>query len=100
MDPRSGPQNGRDDSRSEVSQQARGDLRRMRALAETVDRFVAEQTVADHILPLPLPPSSSSSKNASDVDEAAWTDRLLYVMTFLDDPATNVLQSFSGLKGL
>ena len=59
-----------------------------------------EQTLADYILPLPTPPATSSTKNASEVDEAAWTDRLLYIMTFLDEQATNVLLSLSGLKGL
>ncbi|TFY67169.1 hypothetical protein EVJ58_g1799 [Rhodofomes roseus] len=63
-------------------------------------KSIAEQILADFIFPLPSPPSSSSSKSSGEVDEAAWTDRLLYIMTFLDEQATNALLSFSGLKGL
>ena len=72
----------------------------MYCLTKAIARHIVEQTLADYILPLPSPPTASSSKNASDVDEAAWTDRLLYVMTFLNEQATNVLLSLSGLKGL
>ncbi|KAH9932198.1 armadillo-type protein [Fomitopsis serialis] len=69
--------------------------------ATTIEvKSIAEQIVADYIFPLPSPPSSSSSKSNGDVDEAAWTDRLLYVMTFLDEQAINALLSFSGMRGL
>ncbi|PCH44760.1 hypothetical protein WOLCODRAFT_78395 [Wolfiporia cocos MD-104 SS10] len=62
-------------------------------------KSVAEQVLCDYILPFPTPPASSSSKG-SDVDEAAWTDRLLSVMRYLDEPAVNTLLSLSGLKGM
>ncbi|KZT68344.1 hypothetical protein DAEQUDRAFT_812146 [Daedalea quercina L-15889] len=75
-----------------------GAILNMAALTVEV-KSIAEQTLADYIFPLPSP-SSTLSKNAGDNDEAAWTDRLLYIMTFLDEQATNVLLSFSGLKGL
>ena len=52
-----------------------------------------EQIFADYILPLP----SNGSKGA-EVDDVAWTDRLLCVMKFLDTKAINVLLSFSNIK--
>ncbi|KZT00644.1 uncharacterized protein LAESUDRAFT_687811 [Laetiporus sulphureus 93-53] len=61
-------------------------------------KAVAEQVIAEYILPLPLLPSNSSSKG--DVDEAAWTDRLLFTMKFLDNSATNALLALSGMKGM
>ncbi|GBE89081.1 armadillo-type protein [Sparassis latifolia] len=60
-------------------------------------KAVAEQVIAEYILPLPSPPSSSTSKN-TEIDEAAWTDRLLFTMRFLDETAINALLSFSALK--
>ncbi|KAI0777199.1 hypothetical protein BD413DRAFT_514292 [Trametes elegans] len=61
-------------------------------------KALVEQTLADYILPLPSLPSSSSSKNA-DIDEVAWTDRLLLTMRYLDELAINTLYSFSNMKG-
>ncbi|KAI0824810.1 armadillo-type protein [Trametes gibbosa] len=61
-------------------------------------KAIAEQTIADFILPLPSLPSSSSSKGA-EIDEVAWTDRLLLTMRYLDEVAINTLYSFSNLKG-
>ncbi|KAI0634818.1 armadillo-type protein [Trametes polyzona] len=61
-------------------------------------KALAEQTIADFILPLPTPPASSSSK-ASEIDEVAWTDRLLLTMRYLDEVAINTLYNFSNLKG-
>ena len=52
--------------------------------------------LAEHILPLPA--ASSSSGKTAEVDEIAWTERLLCTMKFLDAAATNSLLSFSGLK--
>ena len=48
---------------------------------------------ADYILPLP-----SNGTKGAEVDEVAWTDRLLCVMKFLDVKATNILLSFSNIK--
>ncbi|KAI0336697.1 hypothetical protein GY45DRAFT_1315302 [Cubamyces sp. BRFM 1775] len=62
-------------------------------------KAVAEQTLADFILPLPTLPSSSSSKGA-EIDEVAWTDRLLLTMRYLDEVSINTLYSFSNLKGV
>lgn len=56
-------------------------------------RYLAQKDFAEHILPLPPP----SSKGA-EPDEAAWTDRLLCVMRFLDVKAVNVLLNFSNIK--
>ncbi|KAI0646530.1 armadillo-type protein [Trametes meyenii] len=61
-------------------------------------KAIAEQTIADFILPLPSLPSSSSSKGA-EIDEVAWTDRLLLTMRYLDEVSINTLYSFSNLKG-
>lgn len=62
------------------------------------NRAIAEQVIAEYILPLPSSPSSSSKGN--EVDEGAWTDRLLYTMKFLDGTAINAILSLSGMKGL
>lgn len=37
---------------------------------------------------------------AGDVDEVAWTDRLLLIMRFLDDGAVGGLLNFSGIKAV
>ena len=47
---------------------------------------------------LPLPAASSSSGKTSEVDEAAWTDRLLTVVKDLDATAKNTLFGLSGIK--
>ncbi|KAH9928578.1 armadillo-type protein [Amylocystis lapponica] len=61
-------------------------------------RATAEQVLAEYVLPLPSPPPSTS-KN-TDINEGAWTDRLLNMMKFLDEAAINTLLNFSGLKAL
>ncbi|TFK86665.1 hypothetical protein K466DRAFT_492369 [Polyporus arcularius HHB13444] len=61
-------------------------------------KSLAEETIAEYILPLPTPPAASSSKG-SEVDEVAWTDRLLLTMRHLDDVSVNTLYSFSNVKG-
>lgn len=62
-------------------------------------RAIVEQVFAEYILPLPSQPSSSSSSTKpADVDEVAWTDRLLFTMRFLDEQAINVLVGISGIK--
>ncbi|KAJ6631101.1 armadillo-type protein [Mycena sp. CBHHK59/15] len=61
-------------------------------------RPVIEDVLAEYILPLPSSSTPSTSKN-TEVDEVAWTDRLLTVMAFLDDDhATNSLLSVSALQ--
>jgi sister-chromatid-cohesion protein PDS5 len=49
---------------------------------------LAEQVISEYILPLP---------NKGE-DEAAWTDRLLTVMRFLDEKGVSTLISISGIK--
>ncbi|KAJ7207075.1 armadillo-type protein [Mycena pura] len=67
----------------------------LRATAE--NRSVVEDVVAEYILPLPS--GSLSSSKGGEIDEAAWTDRLLTIMAFLDDEhAVNSLLSISGLQ--
>jgi sister-chromatid-cohesion protein PDS5 len=58
-------------------------------------RHVAEQVLADYIFPLP---STSSNGKGGEVDEVAWTERLLLTMKFLDDKAITSLLNLSGLK--
>ncbi|KAG6332171.1 hypothetical protein ID866_6918 [Astraeus odoratus] len=65
-------------------------------------KAAAEQVIADYILPLPSLSNSASasasvSKNA-EVDEVAWTDRLLNTMRYLDDTAINTILSMSAVK--
>ncbi|KAH8102266.1 armadillo-type protein [Cristinia sonorae] len=61
--------------------------------AATDTKAITEQAIAEYILPLP----SLSSKPA-DIDEVAWTDRLLFTTSLLDDQAKNSLLSLSGIK--
>ena len=72
-------------------------LRRRSSLVQQ-NRALVEQTITDFILPLPSLPNSSSSKG-SEVDEVAWTDRLLLTMRYLDEVAVNTLTGFTNLKG-
>ncbi|KAH7882429.1 armadillo-type protein [Phlebopus sp. FC_14] len=63
-------------------------------------KFVAEQVIADYVLPLPSlsnAASTSTPKNV-EIDEVAWTDRLLNMMRYLDDQAVNAVLSLSGIK--
>ncbi|KAG6833054.1 hypothetical protein H0H87_012065 [Tephrocybe sp. NHM501043] len=60
-------------------------------------RTAVEQVVMEHILPLPSASTSSTSKGG-EVDEVAWTDRLLHTMKYLEDRATNALLLLLGLK--
>jgi sister-chromatid-cohesion protein PDS5 len=61
---------------------------------------VVDDIVAEYILPLPSSSTPSTSKSA-EVDEVAWTDRLLTVMAFLDDErAFNTLLTMTSLHRL
>lgn len=53
-------------------------------------RATAEQIFDEWILPLP---------SQSNADEVVWTDRLLLIMKYLDEPAINILLAWTGLKG-
>lgn len=58
-----------------------------------IARSIAEQVLADYVFPLqPL------GSKAADANEAAWTERLLHTMKFLDEKATQHLINLSGLK--
>ena len=58
-----------------------------------IARSIAEQVLADHVFPL-----QPSGSKATDVNEVAWTERLLHTMKFLDEKATQHLINLSGLK--
>ncbi|KAJ7432911.1 armadillo-type protein [Mycena galericulata] len=61
-------------------------------------RSAVEDVLAEYILPLPSSSTPSTSKGA-EVDEVAWTDRLLTVIAFLDDDqAINILLTLSGVQ--
>ncbi|KAF9457542.1 armadillo-type protein [Collybia nuda] len=60
-------------------------------------RLVLEQVVLEHILPLPSSSTPSSSKGG-EIDEVAWTDKLLNTMKHLEERSTNAILLLSGLK--
>ena len=60
-------------------------------------RAATEQTFSEYILPLPSASSPSTSKNV-EVDEVAWTDRLLNIMQYLDEKAVKALLAMTGIK--
>lgn len=63
-------------------------------------RIVVEQVIADYVFPLPSllnAASASTSKNA-EVDDVAWTERLLNTLRYLDDTAIIAVLSMSGIK--
>jgi len=62
-------------------------------------RSSVEQILAEYIIPLPSTTTSSSTKE-KEVDEAAWTDRLLNVMRYLSEKSVQMLIGLSGLKTL
>ena len=53
--------------------------------------------MAEYVLPLPTPANVSGSKG-SEIDEVAWTDRLLSILRYLSDQSISTLLSLSGLK--
>ena len=63
-------------------------------------RIAVEQVIADYIFPLPSlsnTASTSTSKNA-EVDDIAWTERLLNTLRYLDDTAIIAVLGMSGIK--
>jgi sister-chromatid-cohesion protein PDS5 len=56
-------------------------------------RSIAEQVLADYVFPFQL-----SGSKATDINEVAWTERLLHTMKFLDEKSTQHLINLSGLK--
>jgi len=56
-------------------------------------RSIAEQVLADYVFPLqPL------GSKGTDVNDVAWTERLLHTMKLLDEKATQHLINLSGIK--
>ncbi|KIK94536.1 hypothetical protein PAXRUDRAFT_827895 [Paxillus rubicundulus Ve08.2h10] len=63
-------------------------------------KAAAEQVIADYVFPLPASSSASASTSKNvEVDDAAWTDRLLNTMQHLDDRAVNAILNMTGIKG-
>jgi hypothetical protein len=58
-----------------------------------ITRSIAEQVLADYVFPF-----QPSGSKATDINEVAWTERLLHTMKFLDEKATQHLINVSGLK--
>ncbi|KAF9527490.1 cohesin-associated protein Pds5 [Crepidotus variabilis] len=67
------------------------------ANTSTEIRTLVEQFLADHVLPLPNTSTNTATKER-EIDEVAWTDRLLSVMRFLSERSVQVLINLSGLK--
>ncbi|PPQ70235.1 hypothetical protein CVT25_011295 [Psilocybe cyanescens] len=63
----------------------------------TETRALVEQVLFDYILPLPSISTSSATKE-KEVDEVAWTDRLLSVMRNVSQKTSTLLLGLSGLK--
>ncbi|KZP25702.1 ARM repeat-containing protein [Athelia psychrophila] len=61
-------------------------------------RAITEQVICDYILPLPSPSSGPSTSKGADVDDTAWTDRLLNTMKYLDDTAVKSLLLLTNIK--
>jgi len=62
-------------------------------------RSLVEQILFDYILPLPSISTSSATKDR-EVDESAWTDRLLHTTRYLGERPMELLISLSGLKAM
>jgi sister-chromatid-cohesion protein PDS5 len=67
--------------------------------ASTEIRTLVEQVLAEYVIPLPSLTTSSATKE-KEVDEVAWTDRLLNVMRYLSEKSVQQLIGLSGLKAL
>ncbi|KAF8225381.1 hypothetical protein L208DRAFT_1306555, partial [Tricholoma matsutake] len=65
-------------------------------LPPSIQRSAVEEIVMEYILPLAS--SISSTLKVTDVDEVAWTDRLLQTMKYLEDKSINVVLTLTGLK--
>ncbi|KAL0069681.1 Sister chromatid cohesion protein pds5 [Marasmius tenuissimus] len=63
-----------------------------------------EQAVHEHILPLPTPASGPSTSNtkgtAVEVDEVAWTNRLLSTLLYLSEKTLNQLLGLTNLRNV
>ncbi|KAL4078145.1 armadillo-type protein [Scleroderma yunnanense] len=63
-------------------------------------KITVEQVIADYVFPFPLlsnAASTSTSKNV-EIDDVAWTERLLNIMRYLDDTAIIAVLRMSGVK--
>ncbi|KAJ3999568.1 armadillo-type protein [Lentinula boryana] len=61
-------------------------------------RTVVEQVLSEYILPLPPYTPNPLNDRVAEVDETAWTDRLLNVMRYLTDQSITALIVLSNLK--
>ncbi|PSR74380.1 hypothetical protein PHLCEN_2v9888 [Hermanssonia centrifuga] len=68
---------------------------RMASVSQEV-KALAEQVIAEYILPLPS--LAGAAGKGAEIDETAWTDRLLCTMGLLDPVAINTLLALSGIK--
>ncbi|KAK1222320.1 Sister chromatid cohesion protein pds5 [Marasmius sp. AFHP31] len=63
-----------------------------------------EQAVHEHVLPLPTPASGPSTSNAKgtivEVDEVAWTNRLLSTLLYLSEKTLNQLLGLTNLRNV
>ncbi|KAF7430453.1 hypothetical protein PC9H_006160 [Pleurotus ostreatus] len=75
------------------------DILHMLSLGTEV-RGTIEMVFALYILPLPSSTTTrpSTSKNTLEIDDGAWTERLLTVMKFLDEKAIQGLLLLTGMK--
>ncbi|KAF5390105.1 hypothetical protein D9757_003848 [Collybiopsis confluens] len=61
-------------------------------------RPVVEQVLAEHILPLPAYTPNQQNGKTADVDEVAWTDRVLNVMRYLSEQGVKALVTLANIK--
>ncbi|KIK70195.1 hypothetical protein GYMLUDRAFT_150761 [Collybiopsis luxurians FD-317 M1] len=61
-------------------------------------KTVVEQVFAEHVLPLPVYVQSQQNSKIAEVDEMAWTDRMLNVMRYLSDQAIKALSVLSNIR--
>lgn len=59
---------------------------------------MVEQALSDHILPFPSYTPNAANGKTAEVDETAWTDRLLNVMRYLSEKGVTALLNLSNLK--
>lgn len=62
-------------------------------LLHSISRATAEHALAEYVFPL-----ISSYLKENEIEESAWTDRLLTTMKFINERTIGSLISFSGLK--
>lgn len=61
-------------------------------------RALAEQILLEYIIPLPSP--SAPSSKGGEIDEVAWTDRLLHTMKHIEEKSIRAMSTLTGLKAM